>query len=245
LTIRKNMSIYDCLINRFNMTIRTKLPPIINTTQSVKSVYNPFITHKNINSKQSVEYVFNRFTKYKKDNFNDLMDFISLFKKEDNIKNAINLVIEHATKLVLKDIKEILNAKKAKHFIKSQKAHDIANFMGSNENIDFFLKNLLKKTNDDDDIKNIQKIMKNAKEMMSQKIIDQLLAIKSDNYYENVRKIMNGVINNDDDKNVYLNFIKHSKYPDNTNFALNNIRNNKYGQFYDNKSSTCGTFPRR
>ena len=81
MTIRKNMSIYDYLINRFNMK-KIKLTPINNNAQSA-------------------EYVLKRFKKHKKDNFNYLMNFINFFEKKENIENAINLVIEHTKQLII------------------------------------------------------------------------------------------------------------------------------------------------
>jgi len=113
------MSIYDCLINRFNMAkkqifannVKPKLPPI--------------------NSVQSVQHVFDHFKKYKKDNFNDLRNFISFFKKEENIKNAINLVIDYTKNLII-----------------AKQQADIINFMSSTKNIDLFLVMLPKKNND-------------------------------------------------------------------------------------------------
>ena len=113
MTIRKNMSIYDYLINRFNMA--KKLPPI-----------------NSPNSVQSIEYVLKRFKKNKKDNLNDLRDFINFFGKEENIKNAINLVIDYTTNMILGA---------------TTKA-DLINFMASTKNINVFLSTLSKQNKD-------------------------------------------------------------------------------------------------
>ena len=64
----------------------------------------------NNNNAQSVEYVLGRFKKHKKDNFNDLRNFINFFEKEDNIKNAINLVIEYTKQLIIRaEEKELID----------------------------------------------------------------------------------------------------------------------------------------
>jgi len=107
--------------------------------------------------------VIDDFKECKKDNFDELKKFFESYKAEKDTNKAINLVIDYTKNIVIKDIKDISKATKAKDFIIAQKAHDIANFMGSNENIDLFLKKLPKQPNDD-----IKLIMKYAKHMITQ-----------------------------------------------------------------------------
>jgi hypothetical protein len=81
------------------------------------------------NNAQSVEYVLKRFKKHKKDNFNDLRNFINFFEQKDNIRNAINLVIEYTKKLII-----------------GEEEKELIHFRISTKNIDLFL-SMLKKQN--------------------------------------------------------------------------------------------------
>ena len=111
--------------------------------------------------------VVNDFKECKKDNFDELKKFVASYEEEKDINKAINLVINYTKNLIIKDIQEILNAKQAKDFIRAQNANSIANFMGSNKNINLFLKNLSEQKNNND-IQNIRNIMQDAKYMITQ-----------------------------------------------------------------------------
>lgn len=111
--------------------------------------------------------VVDDFKECKKDNFDELKKFFESYKAEKDTNEAINLVIDYTKNIVTKNIKEILNAKQAKDFIRAQNANSIANFMGSNKNINLFLKNLSEQKNNND-IQNIRNIMQDAQYMITQ-----------------------------------------------------------------------------
>jgi len=111
--------------------------------------------------------VVDDFKECKKDNFDELKKFVASYEEEKDINKAINLVINYTKNLIIKDIQEILNAKQTKDFIRAQNANSIANFMGSNKNINLFLDYLPEQTNNID-IQNIRNIMQDAKYMITQ-----------------------------------------------------------------------------